>query len=731
MPFTYRFTLRSSDTSVTFTTKNVPNWDNIKFSLEENTTYRGVFFEYSNVFEFSGDIRTFIRNIAEKEGIDAYLRLKIEQGNESGHDSSFVELDNELVAEFNETYELTETTAKLAFVETGFKQKVINREDVNTNLDILQSVDGDTIEPFAKELYQTQMHDRVVKLINSCEFNTIDFADFKYYTHSGTNYLPVISTILIKSDDDFQNTFMTNNINDIERMIILESESYKNYLFQFNFENIPFTTGSISKLEGYSIFLRYAIYDENRDIQRIKLIKNLGSFDKYTYSYVTNSFYNYKTIEEYFSIEIPVNKGESVALFITIENELATESHNGYYQWGVSIFNLQDFPILNPNKPKLDISTDSYFDATTIETLPIYEAVTRNLQIITGQQVPFKSSIFGKTQNGYSEDGELAYMTIANGKMIRGFPYESSPLNINFKDFLKDLINQFNLVGYFSNEGTDTYFNLERFEDVYDLNESTDIDIIGDASLIFADSMHFSNIKNGCKNFSYEEVNGLESFNGEFEWQTPIKSISKTLDIKLKELRTDDYGLEFTRRKQYITTATEDYRSDEDIFLIDCKKINDNIIRAAKAEDFTTVTGIFSPDTAYNLRLSTGRQLKEWYSYLAASLNYKSGNFIKFVKGSKNPNLESQLITEDELLVERNDIDINNLGRPLIIPQLIKFKGILDFNKYKLIKNNPHKTVKFNLTNKGENIATYGFIKKLDYDLNKGEAQMELIRANR
>ncbi len=203
MPFTYRFTFRSNQSSLVFGANQVANWDKMKVKLSKNKDYRGVFFEYTDTFEFIDEARLFIRDLAYSEGLDAFLELKIEQGNESGHDSSFVAFDT-LIAEFNDSYQMKETSCNVSFIESGVKQKITNRADSNVDYRTYTSVDGDTITPYENETLSTYMHDREVRLnaLASGVLESFDaVVDYDYYAISGAN-------IQYSADEDAQNVIL-------------------------------------------------------------------------------------------------------------------------------------------------------------------------------------------------------------------------------------------------------------------------------------------------------------------------------------------------------------------------------------------------------------------------------------------------------------------------------------------------------------------------------------------
>ena len=70
------------------------------------------------------------------------------------------------------------------------------------------------------------------------------------------------------------------------------------------------------------------------------------------------------------------------------------------------------------------------------------------------------------------------------------------------------------------------------------------------------------------------------------------------------------------------------------------------------------VSGILSPDTAYNIALRPSNLLKNWYNVIASGTYHQVGKMIKFVRGAKN----TKLVVDG--LAEIRDIEISELGYP-------------------------------------------------------------------
>ena len=346
--------------------------------------------------------------------------------------------------------------------------------------------------------------------------------------------------------------------------------------------------------------------------------------------------------------------------------------------------------------------------------------------------MPFYSETFGRIDLGYAQDGEWCWLVALNGLMIRSFPFVGDDENTRYARFASSLKKAFesynailNLYATIEFVNGQYRFRIDKYNDLFNQSDAIDLgELIAGVSRTLDKNILFGEMIAGYENEEYEELNGLGAFNGQFNFTPPIKSVTTKLSIKSK-FRTDDYGIELIRRKPYSSFPTEDTNGDDDIFLIDAKISGDHLV-AVRDEHFSIVTGILNPSSAYNLRLSPGRNIRRWGSVIHSAMPH--GGVIKFMTGAKNTQLVTRLLTESESITENANIDVATLAPALYLPERLTLSEcVMSFDKYLQIEANRNSVVFFK--NKGVNL--YGYIDDLSYDPNKKTAKMELIRANR
>lgn len=702
----YKFTLRDADGSVTFGSDKVMNWDSIEINQTRNQTYRGLLRKFTGELEFVGSIRKRLIRLVDSIGSEAEIYLTIYVGNDNSDRSSFKLMgDGELKADMT-TWEVSELSCKCNFISSGFEEVLMNRDDNEVEYNTHTSVDGVAIPVFANETRRIELHDRVLELNGKYD---IDTSNLELPGASlGSTFIPIAFIEQYSSDPDFKNVpiSISYDQNTPDLFFILKASEAKDVA-------IEYSINTILQVSNSSLW-SYKIYKRKVDVDYIEISKE---FIYESGILPGDGIYNIPIVYQTSVIE-HLNEGESLQLMVQItKNTLGNAPIiYGYY----------------PNKGAITSNSKSYFPASTADCIPPHELFSRFCSIYTGSQMPFFSDVFGRIDLGYDQDGEWCWLVALNGLMIRSFPFAGTDENTRYARFassLKKAFESYNAILklYATIEFVNGQyrFRIDKYDDLFNQADAIDLgELIAGVSRTLDKNILFGELIVGYENEEYEELNGLGAFNGQFNFTPPIKSVTTKLSIKSK-FRTDDYGIELIRRKPYASFPTEDTNGDDDIFLIDAKVSGDHLV-AVRDEHFSIVTGILNPSSAYNLRLSPGRNIRRWGSVIHSAMPH--GGVIKFMTGAKNTQLVTRLLTEPESIVENADIDVATLAPALYLPERLTLSEcVMSFDKYLQIESNRNSVVFFK--NKGVNL--YGYIDDLSYDPNKKTAKVELIRANR
>jgi hypothetical protein len=668
------------------------NWQDLKPELARNKTYRGLVSSFTNKFSFVKEMRRLMRDLWDSEGVNAFAQLIIKVSNKNAERNSYRQIgENQIFTANFVDAEIDELRADINFEDTGFVNDFFAGHKTKLNFDAPTNLKGGVMSGYASDLDTITLHDRTIRLfteyIREGGFFTTPFlADDSYQTLIfGKN-----------SDEDSKETiaYKTSSPDTFplaDSLFYLKAEKNKALTISFR------VAGVISDNIGsrtYSLYIKH--FDQNDDFKAEYL---LGSGDGDIDENVLITYNN--------TIEVLI--GESLGLYWESDQILVI---NG---------SLLGFDFY------LNYETIDYFPQTIAQCIKPLRLFRRLTEIITGDPDAFYSDLFGLIDDGYTGDGEWANLVSLNGKMIRAFPFEDNPYNATFEDVFK----YYNAITPLSlsieNIGGKQRIRIEKYEDLYDSGIIVELGgTINELNRRVREDQIFTDIIVGYKDQLYEEVNGLDSAHGEMNLTTPLNSKDKKYDIKCKA-RAGGYDIELARRSQSSNTSTTDTRYDKDNYLIDAYEVSGNLV-ARKDELFSSITGIFNPQYVYNARLFPKRNALRHGGLIKESLTRNDIDSLIYTKGSNNPNVISQLLTESEPVVEKDNVLIADLTRPKVLAELLSITTPLTLVQFNLISLNKNKLVTFvDISEKTLSI----YIDELKYDEPKGEAEITGIRANR
>lgn len=231
---------------------------------------------------------------------------------------------------------------------------------------------------------------------------------------------------------------------------------------------------------------------------------------------------------------------------------------------GTTIFPIPDL--------EFTIEVNRIAPETTISSYFIHEALRHNLEQISGLSDALDAPFFGRTEDGYAEDGAAAFFVQFNGYRARGFD-SRSVVNI-FIDTLESLVAIFN-VGYGIEEDYNGDFILKIAPREYFFvdEELVAFTEVVDYKEEFYEPLMVNKLEIGYQKFSGDDEfpGTLNDFNTLANYITPFVSVDGEMSFKSKYIGSDIL-LEITRRKQFDVTPSESWKYDDDIFIMDVQE---------------------------------------------------------------------------------------------------------------------------------------------------------------
>jgi hypothetical protein len=343
-------------------------------------------------------------------------------------------------------------------------------------------------------------------------------------------------------------------------------------------------------------------------------------------------------------------------------------------------------------------------ETTECDVLTVYQVLERLLWIITGKNC-FTSDLL---------TGPWRDLLMSSGFKIRRFPDKT--ITISLDEMLDALATIDDICFVVAGEIVRIEHKSYAFRNSITLS-------LGQVSKIereIIDELHFSGIEIGYDfNGEYEEVNGLDEYNIKNRYTTCI-DIFENVHKAVSKVRADAYGMTLAQIKQYENFPKLDTKYDKENFFIDAKETAPNVYGMRYwQEDFADApTGVFSPETAFNLRLSPFNCLLRKGKYLSTGLQKYPAEILKYSSTEGN----SQLVT---LYPERAAAPNSTLAAPYFLPDKIKFDKKITPMQFRALVLNPYDLISF-VNEYGR--EEYGYIWP-SVKPNK-EGYFELIKAN-
>jgi len=629
------------------------NWNEAEKTLKRSTKTYGVYTELSKNLEFSQDGADFLR--VQYEVYDIEARVILEEYRIYPNQDGFY-LHSSGTFDFS-GYSSDENYVKIPFKTGGLNAEIKAQLREKFELERIESLNGVELSEFTTKT--VALTSRQILLVSQFE-TPENYEDLGF--NNTVPYRTPFLNVLSNSDED--------NIRPVVQEIVPYTAGSPDVL---NFEegNYFYGESDVSKTvnvtgnldfkirSGATVAASIYIYvtDDNNNVSQEIVIYQSGFVNNQQFIIDINETIN--LVED-----------DNMALVI-VGYSSQTQSNSIKY-----------------NKSTLTVTEDSIRPDSNSKFNFMHEVGDRLMQIITGKQNKFYSDFYGRTDLGYDEDGEFSKTALALGFWIRKFDDEK--IEVSLKDFL-ETSNSIHNTGY----GIETINGVEQLvlEDLkYFFQNEVGIVLTEQVSNVkrkAASDMYYANMSYGYKkpkdDRMYEEAMGLDEYNTNTSYTNPITRVDKKYD-KISNYRADAYGKEFARRKPKLNFPEQDTRYDKDIFILDLKDgLGDAYLERIWSDDYEVLpTGVFSPETATNLRLTPYRnsQRHEWF-YGSGLIKFPE-KFVRFANSLGNSELVTKKVGE-VAKAENGNSQINTLQYPKFSNQWIEFEYPVDYFVNKMI----------------------------------------------
>lgn len=668
-------------------------WNTDNKELARHKDYHGIFPKFSNNLKFIENAYDYLKTCYEVFGINADVRL-VKDERHPRTDEWTRSYDGYLDLS---TYQEEKKQISVKFNSGGLEAELKARESELVEITRDKTIDGLPLEPL--RIDEVELDGRRIFLDtrfqpdNSINRVTLGVTSDAGNTRRLTKGFPL--KLIAESHEQAQNVILYSEGNELVgttgMMFFANSDS--NRTLKIKGEGIKFKPiitspwlPPFSHIDWGIISVCLTVFENGIDynVKNREYLFSSQTLPGNTYNQLllTNNILR----ELNFERTINLQQNESIALEFFIEADLASGNNRNFW------VDFTEFDGL------LKIEEDSFFEKSIANCVLPFELAERLIEIYTNKKA-LKSNVLGRTDIGYSQDGKASLIGQSHGFWIRNFSDEDEvfkPLTTSLKDFMKSFQAMYNLGLGIENDGFKEFARIEDLSYFYNRNVTIRLkNQVKNVKRSIATDYYYSGLELGYeKGGDYEEAFGLVEYNGQSNFATIIKRLRNTYSA-LSKYRTDSYGCEFARRKPRLTHETQDTRYDSDVFSFDMKRGENTLFKLRKwQDDFEQApTGTFSPETAYNLRLSPFNCLLRHGWVVASGLTKYLSDYVRYISSTANSSLSTKLRTDSNYLLdplhsvangneygENGDIINSELSRPRYVPEFIEFEHEVDFD---------------------------------------------------
>ncbi len=644
--------------------KSPLNWDSFNVMFQRSKKYHSVLNPQIFELEFPFDGKAYIDNIYETYGIDTDIGCKVQYLDKS--DGSYSTLLDGLI-DLSEWTSLRDTTS-VKIINNSNMAKFIARQDVEIPINRTDDLDGSAVASYTYlegvyiEGVNIEEKAQWIDAVNSISITTVQNSPFDlYFGVTGNAYdfntIGVDAVLPIVSLPGASGVLYTNTTGSIQTV---------------RFRIITLVQGTITVVASnpWSWLVQAWVGKNGATNPIFESASGSGNDfrgvnDSYDSGYIETTLNNGETIEIFHRWSGSATGGDTITPNFTIE-----PTH-------IEIYTV----IEGESVEQIDMPM-------------VHELGAKLLEIITGQSDPLNAPLLGRTDSEprtYGSDGVYSLIAAASGLVLRGFPFEDQPMKSTFTDYFKSLDAVGNLGLWY--DQTNDEFVIKAKKDFYKVAKIVTLGEVQELEITIGADQYFNEVLTGyAQDVDYEESNGQQVPNVPASFVNDGKRIQNTLDIRSK-YRGDDYGIELSRQSKYSETAGEDTKFDNDNFLIYGRRLGGSVYTAQGFDNFTVITGVYSPATRLNLDITPKRNMLRHANQLSIPLFITNGD-TNFMQSQFELGL-STTKSGDPAIAEKDDLAFSDLEEPLYYPGVYNFTAELSIDIVLQLISDPHGYVEF------------------------------------
>lgn len=719
----YRITLSHVGSPDQVAEFDAVGWDKTEFKISRSSEFFGLFYDYSTPLQFFGSEASYIKGIYDNEGVYAEISILIEVQDEEQQwlefftgklnlsRMSFIDVGRDRGSLPSDTPE--PLLVEVYIDPSGIAMDLINRRGLEVDL-------GDQLNLFGEGMSSIDptpltLHGKAI-IIQSLYEQTDFFSDILSFAGLNTwYYIPTMEQVYDELDSGgFATVARTETLDPALVPSFYENTTLDPIEITFNVtvNSVISTVLDSAPNSGAdaAMYLRIATgADASGSPVTIAQTTTIPDNGVGTVNVVDNVFTGTVTVAPgdfafcYWAAEI-------TNAFITsvFDVEFATEAFE---------INVQD----------KGIRAD-----TGASGMLVHEALARVCEYVTRANGVLYSEHFGRVDSqprNYGQDGCGSLYAILSGLQVRGFDdYPKVSLSWLFSS-----LNAIESIGL----GVEVIAGTElvRVEPKSYFFNSTDtvleFENVPNIRIEVATDLYYNSVDVGYREWETDDKNALDDTHTTRQFGNKLGSVVAAYDVQ-SDLVASGYAIERTRRAQFDEEPSTGTKFDTSTFAI-CVRRDGAAIVSEKDEAFSSVTNLYSPETAYNLRITPVRNLIKHLPWVGGSLLRAVPQEWRFISGQINTEAATTLAASDcegvpiTEVFEGQDLEQAVGEATLFIPEYIIFTVPMKVSEIATLKatNNRYKLVSLSDTTGTE---WRGYLYELSYQPLTQLATIKLLR---
>jgi len=457
--------------------------------------------------------------------------------------------------------------------------------------------------------------------------------------------------------------------------------------------------------------LMIEIYDGINNIQSMLFNKSIQKSIIYVPGYIPPAInIDFK--------DVVLNKGWKINIYISVINVFQQ-------------LNVYPFTLYSYSGGYLNMVYNSKELPSNHKVYMIHEVLSRITESITDGALTVKSDYYGRTDSNVNPataekgDGIGSLRCITNGYFLRNAILSSGNNPYMFASF-KDIMDGLTAIDAVGCGVEGDKIRIEPLEYFYNNDVLLECTGIAEWSRKVDGERCFALVNTGYDKWESEEWYSIDGFHNKRQYRTRLKNGNGKFE-KFCKFIADGYAIEATRRKGLdMKDQLSEWRYDNNIFIFDLFRSENNALSVTIGDGDPDT--LIAPDSLINVELSPARMAARWFGWIMQAVKPVAGDALIFssaegyVGARTRSKKDGQVIANDVWITEDDDLTIDKIATPsspIVKPELVEFKYPLTVAEFVAIRDNPYGLIGFD--------GYYGWIREVEYDINKGEASFTLI----